>query len=145
MLGIQIRLSMVFYPQTDMQTKCINQELEQYLQFFVNHKQKNWPEQLVSVGFIVNSKVYLATKVSPFMENYGQKLRMGAEIRRKRKIKRATKFAVRMKQIYKKARAVLKQAQGEMKKQTDRKRRKVEPWKKRDRIMLDTKDLIFKE
>jgi len=32
-----------------------------------------------------------------------------------------------------------------MKKQTDRKGRKVEPWKKRGRIMLDTKDLIFKE
>ena len=31
MLGIEMRLSMVFYPQTDRQTEWMNQELEQYL------------------------------------------------------------------------------------------------------------------
>jgi len=31
MLGIESKLSTVFYPQTDKQTKRINQELEQYL------------------------------------------------------------------------------------------------------------------
>jgi len=44
MLGIQMKLSTAFHPQTDGQTEYINQELEQYLQFFVNHRQKNWPE-----------------------------------------------------------------------------------------------------
>ena len=37
MLGIEMRLSTLFYPQTDGQTKRMNQKLEQYLQFFVNH------------------------------------------------------------------------------------------------------------
>jgi len=31
MLGIEIKLSTVFYPQTDGQTERMNQELEQYL------------------------------------------------------------------------------------------------------------------
>jgi len=31
MLGIKTKLSMTFYPQTDEQTKQMNQELEQYL------------------------------------------------------------------------------------------------------------------
>jgi len=31
MLGIETRLSTVFYPQTDGQTEWMNQELEQYL------------------------------------------------------------------------------------------------------------------
>jgi len=43
MLGIKTKLSTSFYLQTDGQTKIMNQELEQYLRFFVDHKQKNWP------------------------------------------------------------------------------------------------------
>ena len=43
MLGIKTKLSTSFYLQTDGQTKIINQELEQYLRFFVDHKQKDWP------------------------------------------------------------------------------------------------------
>ena len=41
MLEIKTKLSTTFYPQTDGQTKQMNQELEQYLQFLVDHKQKD--------------------------------------------------------------------------------------------------------
>ena len=41
MLGIKTKLSISFHLQTVGQMKRMNQELEQYLQFFVNHKQKN--------------------------------------------------------------------------------------------------------
>ena len=44
MLGIETRLSTVFHPQIDGQTEKMNQELEQYLRFFVKHRQKDWPE-----------------------------------------------------------------------------------------------------
>jgi len=37
-LGIRTKLSTSFHPQTDRQMECMNQELEQYLQFFVDHK-----------------------------------------------------------------------------------------------------------
>ena len=63
----------------------MNQELEQYLWFFVDHRQKDWPEWLVLVEFMVNNKVHLATKMSLFMVNYGRELRMGGNIRKKRK------------------------------------------------------------
>ena len=39
----------------------------------------------------------------------------------------------------------LRKAQEEMKWQADRERKKVEEWKKRDKVMLSTKDLVFKE
>jgi len=44
MLGIETRLSTVFHPQMDRQTEQMNQELEQYLQFFVEYRRKDWPE-----------------------------------------------------------------------------------------------------
>jgi len=37
MLGIKTRLSIAFHPQTDGQTERMNQELKQYLKFFVDH------------------------------------------------------------------------------------------------------------
>jgi len=43
-LGIKTKLSTVFHPQIDSQTERINQGLEQYLRFFVDHRQKDWLE-----------------------------------------------------------------------------------------------------
>jgi len=42
----------------------------------------------VTAEFIVNNKIHSATKVSPFIASYRRKLRMGADIREKGKIKR---------------------------------------------------------
>ena len=63
----------------------MNQELEQYLRFFTKHKQSNWLEWLAIVEFAVSNKVHVATKILPFMANYERELRMGVNIRRKRK------------------------------------------------------------
>jgi len=43
-LGIEMKLSTLFYSQTDGQMERMNQELEYYLQFFINHRQKDWLE-----------------------------------------------------------------------------------------------------
>jgi len=42
LLGIQTKLLTAYYPQMDRQTKRINQELEQYLRVFINHRQEQW-------------------------------------------------------------------------------------------------------
>ena len=145
MLGIKTRLSTVFYPQTDGQMKQINQELEQYLRFFVDHRQKDWPEWLASAEFAVNNKVHTATKVLPFMANYGRELRMEGDIRKKGKVEKATEFVERMKKVHEEAGAALKKAQEDMKRQADRGRKETKDWKKEDRVLLSTKDLVFKE
>jgi len=43
-LGIESKMSMAFHPQTDGQTERVNQELEQYLRMFINHRQEQWPD-----------------------------------------------------------------------------------------------------
>jgi len=79
------------------------------------------------------------------MANYRRELRMGADIRKKRKVEKATEFMERLKKVQEEAGAVLRKVQEEMKKYTDRKRKEAEKWKKGDRVMLSTKDLVFKE
>jgi len=83
MLGIETKLLTFFYPQTDSQTEHMNQKLEQYLQFFIDHRQKNWPKWLTTVEFVVNNKTYSVTKMSLSMANYGRELRKRADIKRK--------------------------------------------------------------
>ena len=55
-LGIETKLLTLFHPQINSQTERMNQKLEYYLQFFINHRQKNWPEWLVMKEFAVNNK-----------------------------------------------------------------------------------------
>jgi len=123
----------------------MNQELEQYLWFFVDHRQKDWPEWLASAEFAVNNKVHMATKVLSFMKNYGRELRMGGDIRKKGKVEKAMEFVEKMKKVYEEAGAALKKAQEDMKRKVDKERRESENWKKGDRVLLSTKDLVFKE
>jgi len=111
----------------------------------VNHRQKDWPEWLASAEFVVNHKVHTATKVSPFMANYRRELRMGENIRKRGKVKKTTEFVKRMKKVHKEAGAALKKAQEDMKRQADRGRKKTKDWKRKDRVLLSTKDLVFKK
>ena len=88
----------------------MNQKLEQYLQFFVDHRQKDWPEWLALAEFTVNNKVHLATKMSLFMTNYGRELRMEEDVRKREKIEKVTEFVKKMKKIQEEAGAALKKA-----------------------------------
>ena len=58
--------------------------------------------------FAVNNKTHMATKVSPFMANYGRELRMGGDMTKKEKIESATEFVERMKKVHEEAGATLK-------------------------------------
>jgi len=99
LLGIQTKLLMAYYPQMDGQTERINQELEQYLRVFIDHRQEQWPDWLGTAEFAYNNKIHMATKISLFKANYGQDPRMGFEGRRKRKYEAVGKFVERMKRI----------------------------------------------
>ena len=65
--------------------------------------------------FVVNNKIYLATKVSPFMGNYGKELRIGVDIRKKSKVEKVMEFAERIKKVQKEAEVVLRKVQNEIK------------------------------
>jgi len=119
--------------------------LEQYFKFFVDHRQKNWPEWLAMAEFTVNNKVHSATKISLFMVNYRRELRMKADIRKKGKVEKVMEFVKKMKKAQEEIGAALKKMQEDIKRQADKERKESEKWKKRDKVMLSMKDLVFKE
>ena len=121
LLGIQTRLLTAYHLQTDGQMERINQELEQYLRVFIDHKQEQWPDWLRMAEFTYNNKIHAATKTLLFKANYGQDPRMGFKGRRKGKYKATGKFVEKMKRIQKEAKAVLGKAQEEIKKFANRK------------------------
>ena len=79
------------------------------------------------------------------MANYGREMRMRGDIRKKGKVEKAGEFVERMRRIHKEAGAALKKAQEDIKRQADKGRKETKNWKKGDRVLLSTKDLVFKE
>ena len=84
--------------------------MEQYLRFFIDYKQKDWPEWVVSAEFAVNNKVYSTTKVSLFMANYGREIRIKVDLRRKEKMEKVTEFVERMRKVQEEAEVALTRA-----------------------------------
>jgi len=139
-LGIETKLLMAYHPETDRQTERTNQELEQYLRMYVNHRQNNWAEWLATAEFAFNNKVHTATKMSPFQVNYGRELRMGFDIRKKGKNEKAEEFVKEMKERHEEARAALVKSQEEMKRQADRNRKEAEEYRVGNKVLIITKD-----
>jgi len=71
LLGIRLSSSTAWHPQTDRQTECINQELDQFLCLFVNKWQNNWYNLLLIVEFQHNNHIYSATQQPLFLLDTG--------------------------------------------------------------------------
>lgn len=69
-LGIKQVLSMVHYPQTNGQTEHANQELEVYLQAFVDYYQDNWVKWLLFAEFAYNNCVNASIGMLLFYAKY---------------------------------------------------------------------------
>jgi len=127
-LGIDTKLLTIYHPQTDGQTERMNQELEQYLRMFIDHRQEQWPDWLATAEFAYNNKVQTSTKVSLFKANIGQDPCMGFKIRKKGKFEKVEEFVTRMKEVHKEAEVVLRKSQEEMRKYAYRKRSEAEEY-----------------
>jgi len=77
LLGIKLASSTAWHPQTNGQTECVNQELDQYLQLFVNKQQDNWYDLLPMAEFQHNNHVHSTTQQPLFLFNTKRLSRMG--------------------------------------------------------------------
>lgn len=75
-LGIELRVSTSFHPQTDGQTERTNRTLETILRNFVNQRNNNWDEFLATTEIAINNAKQASTKFSPFYLNYGYHMKL---------------------------------------------------------------------
>jgi len=82
LLGVDIRLSSAFDPETDGQTEWTNQTLEQYLRCTMNYQQDDWLDLLSQAEFAYNNITHALIGISPFFANYSFHSRFSLEIPR---------------------------------------------------------------
>ena len=70
-LGITRKLSTAFHPETDGQSKRINQILKEYLRHYCSWKQDDWEDLLPLAEFAIDSCSSETTAMSPFEAKYG--------------------------------------------------------------------------
>jgi hypothetical protein len=133
-LGIRLKLSTAFHPQTDGQTENMNQYLDQRLRPFINHHQDNWSDLLPIMDFAQATLPQDSTGVSPFYLEYGYEPRTSfdwerstqpATLRDRLSQQEAQRYAQRMHEAWQDARAQIQRAQEKQKAQADKHRREV--------------------
>ncbi|KAL5495976.1 hypothetical protein ACEPAH_3208 [Sanghuangporus vaninii] len=120
LLHIEGNPSTAYHPQTDGQTERVNQELEQYLRLYVNHRQSDWADWLALAEFAYNNCEHSATKLSPFFVNSGVHPVGFTGIRTSSSNMSAEEFAKHVKGIHELAQANLVKANEDMKRFYDR-------------------------
>jgi transposase InsO family protein len=72
LLGITISSSTAYHPQSNRQTECVNQELEQYIRIFVSKRQNDWDTLLPLGEFAYNNHIHASTQHTPFFLDMGR-------------------------------------------------------------------------
>jgi hypothetical protein len=119
-LGVSLRRSSAFHPETDGQTERANAGVEQYLWQFMNFRQDDWADWLPLAEFAANNVISETTGVSPFFANYGFHPKLGVEPMkpcppgltgtRRRQFQRANTIADRFQRILAQLTALAKQS-----------------------------------
>lgn len=138
LLGISTNMSTAYHPQTDGQTERINQEIEQYLRLFVNHRQDDWSEWLPLAEFCYNDHIHSSTGHSPSYLNYGWHPRKDSTPRFVTTVTEgAESFVSRMKRLREDAISALLKAASTMKRFYDRHHSSAPDYKTGDLVYLD--------
>jgi hypothetical protein len=115
LLRITISSSTAYHPQSDGQTKHVNQELEQYIRIFISERQNDWDTLLPLGEFAYNNHIHSSMQHSSLFINTGRHPQMGfGPNRRPLKLEVVNKFADQMKSTLDKAQAALAKLKDDM-------------------------------
>jgi hypothetical protein len=133
---------MAYHPQADGQTEHVNQELEQYLQVFVNKCQDNWDELLPMAEFQYNNHVHSGTQQTPFYLDSSCHPRMGFKpAQPASRLETVNYFTDRMHSALTEAKAALAKAQEDMTRYYNQHQEPAPQYAPRDKVYLDGSDI----
>ena len=133
-LGIRLRMSTTFHPQTDGQSERLNQTIEAYLQIFCNFEQNDWAEVLPMAEFTYNNSVTSATGMSPFYANFGYHPRTNWPIEIEGRNPASQLYVHWMETVHTQLKENLEETRKRMGKYYDRRRSEVPTWKIGERV-----------
>lgn len=137
LLGIKGNFTTAYHLQTNGQTEQMNQEIEHYLQLFINYHQTDWHEWLPMAEFVYNDREHSLTKVTPFFANNGHHPSNGTNPKMTSNNPTAQEFAEQMQKTQDKAALALKKAADDMKQQYDIHCWKSVEYKEGDQVWLE--------
>jgi len=142
LLGIRLFSSTAWYSQTDRQTKCVNQELDQFLCLFINKRQNNWYNLLLIAEFQHNNHVHSATQQPLFLLDTGRIPHMGFEpSQAPSRLETVNEFMELMKSTTEEVKSAIHKAQEDMMQYYNRKRSLAPMYKPGDWVYLDASDI----
>lgn len=147
-LGIQVKLSTAFHPQTDGQTEIMNQYIDQRLRPFVNHYQDNWSQLIPMMDYAQLTLPHESIGMSPFELLKGftprnswdwNRTTKPATVREKLSQEQAQEYARRMHDAWDVAKSCIKQAQDKKERDVNKHRKPVD-FDIEDKVYISTKN-----
>lgn len=150
-LGVRLRHSSAFHPETDGQTERVNAILEQYLRAFMNFHQDDWVDWLPLAEFASNNTVSETTGVSPFFANYGFNPPLGTEpskpcpphlsAMQKREFLKANNIADRFERILTQLKALARQTSTRYEENANEKRQGAPRYFEGQEVYINTRNM----
>jgi len=137
-------MSTAYHPQTDGQTERINQVIESYLRSYCNYEQNDWASMLAMAEYAYNNSKHSSTKISPFYANYGFEPRTTWPTEIQFRNPASELYGHYMTSIHTKLKGRLSEATELMKKNYNKKRKSIRPFKKGELVMLNGQNIRAK-
>ena len=143
-VGVQLKPSSSYHPETDGQTERMNRKLEEMLRCYVDQNQSNWDEFLIDVEVAYNSSPHATTTYSPFYLNYGfepKTIPLDTSVRTETNVPALSDWLEQLRNANEKARKAIESTNERMAFQANKKRRPC-PIRLGDLVLLSTKNLL---
>jgi hypothetical protein len=143
LIGIQLKMSSAYHPQTDGATERANRTVTQMMRQCINPNQKDWVSKLPAIQFAINSARSESTGYAPFFLNNGRMPRvMVWNSAGTAEYSNVREFAQRKKLALISAHDSIIGARIKQTRDANRKRQLV-PFKEGDFVYLSTKNITF--
>ena len=142
LLGIWLALSIAWHLQIDRQIEHVNQELDQYLQIFVNKHQNNWYDLLLLAEFQHNNHVYTSTQQISFLLNTSWNPQIDFRPRQwSSALETVNEFMEQIRIAIKETKSTIQKAQEDIVCYYNQRRTLASMFSPRDKVFLDALDI----